>query len=92
MVVVGTCKDAADVAEPLRAAGRLDSTVGLPATSADQRAFMIAADLGARGAHLPLADIQVGPTHLKCSRFASYTSPQPLEPVPNRANASDHSF
>lgn len=64
VVVVGTCKDSSEVAEPLRAAGRLDVVVSLPTPGAEQRAAMLAADLEVRGAHLPQAELQVETSRL----------------------------
>lgn len=59
MVVVATCNDAAELAEPLRAAGRLDALVSLPAPGPAQREAILAADLASRGVTLPAAELQV---------------------------------
>lgn len=60
VVVVATCNDVAELAEPLRAAGRLDAVILLPAPGPAQREAILAADLAARGLSLPQAELQVG--------------------------------
>ena len=52
LAVAATCRDAAALAAPLRAAGRLDHTVSLPAPTAESRAAILGAAAGARGARL----------------------------------------
>lgn len=52
LAVAATCKDAATLAAPLRAAGRLDHTVSLPAATVESRAAMLASAAAARGAHM----------------------------------------
>lgn len=60
VVVVATCGDAAELAQPLRAAGRLDVVVPLPVPGPAQREAILAADLSARGVSLPKSELQVG--------------------------------
>lgn len=50
VAVAATCKDPAALSAPLRAAGRLDHPVSLPAPSADSRAAILAAGVRARRA------------------------------------------
>eukprot|EP00887_Chlorella_sp_A99_P002124 scaffold21.g2124.t1 len=57
LVVAATCKDVAEVAASLRAAGRLDHTVSLPAPGADSRAAMLEAGLRSRGAAAVAQDV-----------------------------------
>ncbi|KAL4452226.1 hypothetical protein ABPG75_007888 [Micractinium tetrahymenae] len=52
LAVAATCRDPAALAAPLRAAGRLDHSVTLPAPSAESRAAILGAAVAARGAHL----------------------------------------
>lgn len=59
VVVVATCNDAAELAEPLRAAGRLDAMISLPAPGPAQQEAILAADLEARGMFLPPYELQV---------------------------------
>ncbi len=59
MVVVATCGDAAELAEPLRASGCLDAVVALPAPGPAQREAILAAELASRGVSLPQAELQV---------------------------------
>jgi hypothetical protein len=59
VVVVATCGDAAELAQPLRAAGRLDAVVPLPVPGPAQREAILAADLAGRGVSLPKSDLQV---------------------------------
>lgn len=58
LAVAATCKDASEVAAPLRAAGRLDRSLALPAPSAESRAAMLEAGLRRRGT-------QAAPRHVR---------------------------
>ncbi len=58
LAVAATCRDPAVLAAPLRAAGRLDHTVTLPAPSAESRAAILEAAAAARG-------VQLAPRHLR---------------------------
>jgi hypothetical protein len=60
VVVVATCGDAAELAQPLRAAGRLDLVVPLPVPGPAQREAILAADLAGRGVSLLASELQVG--------------------------------
>ena len=52
LAVAATCKDAAALAAPLRAAGRLDHVVSLPPPTAESRAAILAAAAAGRGVQL----------------------------------------
>lgn len=52
LAVAATCKDAAALAAPLRAAGRLDCSIALPAPTADSRAAILASAAATRGVQL----------------------------------------
>lgn len=58
VAVAATCKDPAALSAPLRAAGRLDHPVSLPAPSADSRAAILAAGVRARRATAALAALE----------------------------------
>lgn len=58
LAVAATCRDPAVLTAPLRAAGRLDHTVTLPAPSAESRAAILEAAAAARG-------VQLAPRHLR---------------------------
>lgn len=58
-----TCKDVAALAAPLRAAGRLDQPLPLPAPSAESRAAILAGGVRARGAYAAPADLQALAEH-----------------------------
>ena len=58
LAVAATCRDAAALAAPLRAAGRLDHTVALPPPTAESRAAILGAAAGARGAQLGVQQLQ----------------------------------
>lgn len=56
LAVAATCRDPLALAAPLRAAGRLDHAVTLPAPSADSRAAILGAAAAARGVQLAPQD------------------------------------
>lgn len=58
LAVAATCRDAATLAASLRAAGRLDHPVTLPAPTAESRAAILSAAVVARG-------VQLAPQHLR---------------------------
>ena len=58
VAVAATCRDPAALAAPLRAAGRLDRALALPAPSAESRAAILAAGVRARGAAAAAQDLQ----------------------------------
>lgn len=65
VVVCGTCHDSSAVAEPLRTAGRLDSSVALPSPGTEQRVAMMAADLESRGAYLSPVHLRAAAAHME---------------------------
>ena len=56
---MGTCLDAASLAAPLRAPGRLDCTIELPPPGSRERSSILAASLDAAGAAYQQSDLQV---------------------------------
>lgn len=65
VVVVATCNDAAELAEPLRAAGRLDALISLPAPGPAQREAILTADLVSRGVTLPAGELQAAAAQME---------------------------
>lgn len=59
LAVAATCRDAAALAAPLRAAGRLDHIVTLPAPTAESRAAILSGAAVARGAQLDAAHLRL---------------------------------
>ncbi len=59
LAVAATCRDASALAAPLRAAGRLDHIVTLPAPTAESRTAILSAAAAARGALLDAAHLRL---------------------------------
>ncbi|PRW56943.1 peroxisome biogenesis 1 isoform X1 [Chlorella sorokiniana] len=59
LAVAATCRDASSLAAPLRAAGRLDHVVTLPAPTAESRAAILSAAAAARGTQLDAAHLRL---------------------------------
>lgn len=59
LAVAATCRDASALAAPLRAAGRLDHIVTLPAPTAESRAAILSSAAATRGAQLDAAHLRL---------------------------------